>query len=580
MTELAALNIRITGDDADLKAALSSATGSLTAFEGRAGKAAASVGGITRAGAGMSHTLRGVSQQLSQVGQQTMATGNFVQALAIQLPDIGLAFGAIGTAAGLLAGIALPMLVSAFSGAGAVSDELKAKQEALKAALDNVTQATEDYRLERAMGESGAQTQSEQVLLNEINRIMTERIGIEAEIVALSYEEANATSLATTAELGKLAVRRQAIDAKKAELDAALAALDAERAATAEVERKRAKMQAAYEVYARTRKEADELAEAASRAGVSASDLSHISFSNISGAASEALRLAGNLGIALDTASKLAALGPQGIGGNDPSGGTYSGRGRGPTQGEIVDMRVAGQFGYTTPPSGSGGGSGGGAGGGGGVNPVIGELEALQESLMTQEAVQLESYTRQQETLRSALDQRLITQQEYAAMIEQVQSQHEQKLGEIQATAQQQRLSETAGLFGALAGIAEAGGQRMAKAVAAAQAIEGTINAYGAAIKALNTPGIGLAGRFAAYASVLAAGLKGVAAIRSAGGVAGGGGGAGASVAQAGASQGPLQVSLSTFGAGDFLARADLGGLLDNLNKTAGDRGYRIMVPA
>jgi hypothetical protein len=157
--------------------------------------------------------------------------------------------------------------------------------------------------------------------------------------------------------------------------------------------------------------------------------------------------------------------------------------------------------------------------------------------------------------------------------------QHEQKLGEIQSTAQQQRLSETAGLFGALAGIAQSGGERMAKAAAAFQAIEGTVNAYGAAIKALNTPGISLAGRFAAYASVLAAGLKGVAAIRSAGGIGGGSGAAGAAVTQ-GASQGPLQVSLNTFGAGDFLARADLGGLLDNLNKTAGDRGYRIMVPA
>jgi hypothetical protein len=319
---------------------------------------------------------------------------------------------------------------------------------------------------------------------------------------------------------------------------------------------------------------------AAGRAGVSAAQLSHIKFSNISSAAGEALRLAGNLGIALDTASRLAALGPQGIGGNDPSGGTYSGRGGAPSQGDIVGMRVAGSLGYT-PPSVIGAGGAGGGGGGGGANPLTSELEALQESLMTQEAVQLESYTRQQETLQSALAQRLITQQEYAAMIEQVQMQHEQKLGEIQSTAQQQRLSETAGLFGALAGIAQAGGERMAKAAATFQAIEGTVNAYGAALKALNTPGISPAGRFAAYASVLAAGLKGVAAIRSAGGIGGGGGGgaSGAAVTQ-GNSQGPLLVSLNTFGVGDFYARADLGGLLDNLNRTAGDRGYRIMVPA
>lgn len=103
------------------------------------------------------------------------------------------------------------------------------------------------------------------------------------------------------------------------------------------------------EVMGRTKAEAEALAEAASQAGVSAQQLSHIDFSNISTAATEALRLAGNLGISLDTASRLAALGPQGVGGNDPSGGTYSGRGA-LSQSDILGMRTAGTFGYTTPP--------------------------------------------------------------------------------------------------------------------------------------------------------------------------------------------------------------------------------------
>jgi hypothetical protein len=101
-------------------------------------------------------------------------------------------------------------------------------------------------------------------------------------------------------------------------------------------------------------------------------------------------------------------------------------------------------------------------------------------------------------------------------------------------------------MFGALAGIAQAGGQKTAKIVAAFQAVEGTVNAYGAAIKALNTPGLTLAGRFAAYASVLAAGLKGVAAIRSAGGI--GGGGASASVPSQGATGGGQAVEYRVYG--------------------------------
>lgn len=87
--------------------------------------------GREMAGVGTGSTLGGngarmMAMQLSQVGQQTMATGNFVQALAIQLPDIGLAFGAVGTAVGLLAGVALPVLMSAFggtSGTAATLDE-------------------------------------------------------------------------------------------------------------------------------------------------------------------------------------------------------------------------------------------------------------------------------------------------------------------------------------------------------------------------------------------------------------------------------------------------------------------------
>ena len=101
--------------------------------------------------------------------------------------------------------------------------------------------------------------------------------------------------------------------------------------------------------------------EAVSAAGIVFSRLDLKS--GVASAASVAETLAYNLGISLDTASKLAALGPQGIGGNDPSGKTYGGRGAAPTQGQIVEQRLAGAIGYFTPPKpgktkrGGGGGS-------------------------------------------------------------------------------------------------------------------------------------------------------------------------------------------------------------------------------
>lgn len=53
--------------------------------------------------------LRMASLQLSQVAQQGAATGNYLQALAIQLPDLALGFGTIGIAAGVVAGALLPV---------------------------------------------------------------------------------------------------------------------------------------------------------------------------------------------------------------------------------------------------------------------------------------------------------------------------------------------------------------------------------------------------------------------------------------------------------------------------------------
>lgn len=159
-----------------------------------------------------------------------------------------------------------------------------------------------------------------------------------------------------------------------------------------------------------------------------------------------------------------------------------------------------------------------GGGGSSGIEGLIGQLQTERETLEAW-------YTESQELLMNATNAELEIiggSNEARLRLEQ---EYQDRLKGIRSASTAQTLQDTANLFGALAGIASAGGQKMVKVVATFQAIEGTINAYGAAIKALNTPGISLAGRFAAYASVLAAGLKGVAAIRSAGGGGGGGGG-------------------------------------------------------
>lgn len=83
--------------------------------------------------------LRIATQQLSQVGQQSLVTGNFVQALAVQLPDLGLAFGAVGAAAGLFAAVVLPTIATAIFGVGQ-------KAKTLDDAMQTLGKSFEQYK--------------------------------------------------------------------------------------------------------------------------------------------------------------------------------------------------------------------------------------------------------------------------------------------------------------------------------------------------------------------------------------------------------------------------------------------------
>ena len=71
--------------------------------------------GMARSFGGTSNSLRMASMQLSQVAQQGAVTGNYLQALAIQLPDLALGFGTLGILAGVAAGALLPLAANFLS---------------------------------------------------------------------------------------------------------------------------------------------------------------------------------------------------------------------------------------------------------------------------------------------------------------------------------------------------------------------------------------------------------------------------------------------------------------------------------
>lgn len=117
------------------------------------GGVAGSAANLNVAASGSANSIRLLSLQLSQVVQQAQAGGGILRALAIQLPDIGLAFGTIGIAAGIAGGAILTLADGFLSGSDAADDleaamdGLAATAEGLESAL-NLTRMTGDELVE------------------------------------------------------------------------------------------------------------------------------------------------------------------------------------------------------------------------------------------------------------------------------------------------------------------------------------------------------------------------------------------------------------------------------------------------
>lgn len=228
------------------------------------------------------------------------------------------------------------------------------------------------------------------------------------------------------------------------------------------------------------------------------------------------------------------------------------------------------------PPSAGGGKRTVGGGVGGGVaktNPLIAELESVRQALLTQEEAQLESYMRQQETLRSALEQRLITQQEYQAMMEDAQRQHAARMSQIDAYRYGDNLQRAGAFFGDMANAFKSGNEKMAKIGQKFAAIEALINAWRAYNQTLADPSLPFFAKFAAAASVLAAGMNAVSAIK--GGGKGGGGGAaprptGGGGGGGGGRQRSTYFNISLTG-GDNFGKAQVRDLISAINKAVED---------
>jgi hypothetical protein len=184
--------------------------------------------------------------------------------------------------------------------------------------------------------------------------------------------------------------------------------------------------------------------------------------------------------------------------------------------------------GVPPPSSSSGGGSGGG---GGGADPIQAQLDALRQSLLTQEQLELEAYDRSQSLLDQALAEKLLSLEEYHGLAESLQKEHQAEMSKIDVWRYGSSLDQATQWLGDMANALEGGNDKMARVAQTFAAVETLLNAWRAFSQTLADPTLPFFAKIPSALAVLAAGMNAVNAVKGMAGGGGGGGGGSASAA-------------------------------------------------
>ena len=515
----------------------------------RADGAAATMGGGMGVLGGMSQNTRMKLQQVGfqvqdfavQVGAGTSAT----QAFAQQFPQMAGAFGPWGVAIGTAAAILVP-LGAAFFAASANAEKLTSAADRQVEILDALTAATARLALERQMLFSGAEFAEEQEALNEINRLVKEREAVEARLTKLITLGGRTAGFAAEA-----AAKREALQAEMDGIDAKIEALQQQRAITKGAEETNIVIQRALTL------------------------INAIGSADLTGPWASVL---GSIEAAIQKAREFAATALM-------NSEVYSGRGGDPRE---FGANPGGSNTFDTQNFASPDQTGAAGGnGGGGSDPITAEIERLQQSLMTEEQLEMESYAKRQAMLQQALEQRVVTQEDYAKLMESAQAQHQSRMSDIDVYRYGTGVEQAEAFMGGMANALQGGNEQMQKISRAFGAAEALINAWRAFSQTMADPSLPFFAKFGAAASVLSAGMGAVSAIKSGSktsGAATGGaarasaamassGGAGGGSAAAAAPDQSQIVNISL--TGDSIGRDGMASLFDQINKGLA-KGYRI----
>jgi hypothetical protein len=629
MTQLAALNVKITGDSSDLQSDLTKAEAGVKKVGAAATvaqtKTTGLTGGLSKLGNVSGSTrakIQNTSFQLQDIAVQLQGGTRASTVFAQQLPQLLGGFGALGAVLGVVAGVGIPALAFAFS---AMGDEAQDSEEAMKNFTASLKSATDFMRIAQTPIKDLREEFGE--FADEIQRASIVASQAALSEALLSYSDASAgvkeNFASMTDEIGKyqqaveaLAIVERSLGERTVSNASAFA--DAE----ASVEAARASLEATAASMGMTVGEATAL-------NAALTDLSDAdSMEEIATASAKALDLIGSM---FGTSQKMPpevakiVLELEKVVTAAAAGATASSNLKTELEGgrdaarELADemafiqslspevqarMVVAGVEAGNIPPEAladlpmsdadkamekalerrrklrrkedekkkSGSRK---------TNPLIDDLEQLEQSLMTQEEMQIASFGRQQETLRSALEQKLLTKQEFDALTEDAQAKHNEAMEQLDRQRQQASLQGYAGMFGDLASLMQSNNKTLFRIGQASAIAEAVVNGYSAAVaaweKGMKIGGPPVASAFAG-ASLLKTGalISSIKSTSPTGGGAGatGGGAVGAAGSAQAAPQTSNNVAISLTG-GDMFSRGQVIELINSINDAVDD-GARI----
>lgn len=213
-------------------------------------------------------------------------------------------------------------------------------------------------------------------------------------------------------------------------------------------------------------------------------------------------------------------------------------------------------------------------GGGAKTNPLENQIQQLQESLMTQEELEMASYAKRQEMLTEALDQKILTKQQYADLEEQIAADHQQKMSALEQQAMNVRLDMVAGGLGDLASLMQTNNKKLFKIGQAAAIAEATVKGYQAAVDAwqygMAHGGPGVAAALTAASLVKTGSLISQIASQSPTGGKSGGGGAASAGPAASAPTNDVYYNVNLVGEGP-ISKSAVRGLISMINDEVRD---------